>query len=91
MLSSVSEANASTFFGSFGGDSGFFLEIENTDSSLFPVRIVFGVRHHQRGWLSRISDIIATGWKKLRNEEERYEILLEPDDTTRLKDLLRML
>ncbi len=91
LISSISEANISTFFGSFGGDSGFFLDIENIRSSLTPVRMSFGVRHGRRSLWSRIGDILATGWKKLRNEEEKYEIYLEPDDITRLKDILRML
>lgn len=91
LVSSVSEANPSTFFGSFGGDSGFFLEIESIRSSFTPIKMTFGVRYNRRSFLSRVGDILATCWGKLRNQEERYEICLEPDDITRLKDLLRIL
>jgi len=91
LISSVGEANANTFFGSFGGESCFFLEIENVRSSLSPVKITFGVRYHKRSLWSKFRDILRTNWSKIKNEEEKYEIYLEPDDVTRLKDILRVL
>lgn len=90
LVLSVADANRGTFFGSFGGETGCFLEIENTGESLTPVSIRFGTRRHQSFW-ARVIQSFVSGWRVFCGDDDNYQILLAPDDVSRLKDLLRTL
>jgi len=87
----VVQANNGTFFGSFGSDSGCFIEFQRCENSFTPVKLVFGMRRYKQSIWSRISNAFRETWAILRGHDTEHEIHLKPDDITRLKDLLRVL
>lgn len=91
LVMSIVQANRGTFFGSFGCDSGCFVEFQNTENPLTPVRFCFGVRRYKQPLWSRIGQALKQGWAVLCGHDTEHEILLRPDEISRLKDLLRVM
>ncbi len=91
LVMSIAQANRGTFFGSFGSDSGCFLEFGNTENPLTPVKLCFGIRRYKLPWWSRIGHGIREGWAVLWGHDSEHEIFLRPDEISRLKDLLRVI
>ena len=87
ILQSVAHANRGTFFGSFGSDSGCFIEFEQTDDPLMPAKMSFGVRQYRPGFWKRAKD----AWLAFHGHDAVYSIELRPEDIMKLKDLLRVL
>lgn len=73
-----------TFFGQFGDDKGMYLRIES-DGPMSPVQIAVGIRRYKCSWWSRIKESLATLWSR----DVEYAISLTPENTTKLKDLIR--
>ena len=88
---SVAQTRRGTFFGSFGGDSGCFIEIQMSNDNFAPVRLMFGMRRHNQSWWSKIKTIFWETWAIFRGHDTEHEMRLKPDDIARLKDLLRVL
>ena len=91
LVMSIAQANRGTFFGSFGSDTGCFIEFRNTDNSLIPVNLCFGVRRYKQSLWSRIGEALREGWAAFRGHDTEHEIFLRPDEVSRLKDLLRVM
>ena len=91
LLMSIVQANRGTFFGSFGSDSGCFIEFQNTENQLTPIKLCFGIRRYRQSWGSRIRQAAREGWAALRGHDTENEIFLRPDEIARLKDLLRVM
>lgn len=91
LVMSVAQANRGTFFGSFGSDSGCFIEFGNTENPLTPVRLCFGIRRYKQSLWSRIGHGIREGWAVFRGHDSEHEIFLHPDEVARIKDLLRVM
>lgn len=87
----IVQANNGTFFGSFGSDSGCFIEFQRYENTFTPVKLIFGMRRYKQSLWSRIVAAFREGWAIFRGHDTENEILLKPDDITRLKDLLRVL
>lgn len=91
LVMSIAQANRGTFFGSFGSDTGCFIEFRNTGNSLTPVNLCFGVRRHKQPLWSRIGGALREGWAIFREHDSEHEIFLRPDEVSRFKDLLRVM
>ena len=91
LLMSVIQANRGTFFGSFGSDSGCFIEFGNTENPLTPVKLSFGIRRYKQSLFSRLRQALREGWANFRGHDTEHEIFLRPDEVARLKDLLRVI
>jgi len=91
LVMSIVQANRGTFFGSFGSDSGCFIEFGNTENPLTPVRLCFGIRRYKQSLWSRIAQGTREGWATFCGHDSEHEILLRPDEVARLKDLLRVM
>lgn len=91
LILSIVQANRGTFFGSFGSDSGCFIEFQNAENALTPVRLCFGMRRYKQSWWTRLREAIREGWAAFRGHDTEHEILLRPDEIARLKDLLRVM
>ena len=91
LVSSVAMSQRGTFFGSFGSESGCFMEFRNSEDLLTPVRLSFGVRRHNQRILSRLWQALCEGWAVLRGHDTEHEIFLQPKEVSQLKDLLRVL
>lgn len=91
LVMSIVQANRGTFFGSFGSDSGCFIEFRNTENPLTPVKLCFGIRRYKQSWRLRISHGIREGWAAFRGHDSEHEIFLRPDEVARMKDLLRVM
>lgn len=91
LMASISEANKGVFFGSFGGDTGCFIELESTANSFNPIRLKFGIRRYKQSLWSRLSHSIKEMWAILRGHDSEYQIVLQPKDVTKLKDILRQM
>jgi len=87
----IDQANRGTFFGSFGSDSGCFIEFQKVDNSYTPLKLIFGLRRYKQSFFARIRHIFREGWAIFCGHDTEHEIYLRPDDMTRLKDLLRVL
>jgi len=87
----VVQANRGTFFGSFGNDSGCFIEFQRCENTFTPVKLVFGMRRYKQSIWSRVGNVFREAWAIFRGHDTEHEIYLKPDDITRLKDLLRVL
>lgn len=87
----VAQTNRGTFFGSFGSDSGCFIEFRNTENSLTPIQLSFGIRRYKQPLLSRITQAFKAMWGALRGHDVEHEIFLQPHEIARLKDLLRVI
>jgi hypothetical protein len=91
LVMSIVQANRGTFFGSFGSDTGCFVEFRNTENPLTPVNFCFGIRRYKQSWWSRLLQGFREGWTVFRGHDSEHEIFLRPDEVTRLKDLLRVI
>ncbi len=91
LVMSIVQANRGTFFGSFGSDSGCFIEFGNTENPLTPVKLCFGIRRYRQSMWSRIEQAFREGWAVFRGHDSEHEIFLRPDEVARLKDLLRVM
>lgn len=91
LVMSIVQVNRGTFFGSFGSDSGCFLEFGNTENPLTPVKLCFGIRRYKQSWWLRIKQMFREGFAVFRGHDSEHEILLRPDEIARLKDLLRVM
>lgn len=91
LVMSIEQANRGTFFGSFGSDSGAFIEFQNSNNALTPVKLCFGVRRYKQSIISRITHALKEAWATFRGHDTEHEILLRPSEITKLKDLLRVL
>lgn len=91
ILSSVASERNGRFFGSFGNDSGFFIEFKYLHNNLTPVQIRFGIRRYKESFWSRIKNILKESWAIFRGYDSEFFIDLTPDNVTKLKDLLRFL
>lgn len=91
LVMSIVQANRGTFFGSFGSDSGCFIEFGNTENPFTPVRLCFGIRRYKQSLWLRIKQGIREGWAIFCGHDSEHEIVLRPDEIARLKDLLRVM
>lgn len=91
LVMSIAQANRGTFFGSFGSDSGCFIEFQNTENPLTPIRFCFGIRRYKQSRWSRVKYIIREGWAIFCGHDTEHEIFLRPNEISRLKDLLRVI
>ncbi|MHA2279465.1 MAG: hypothetical protein ACXAC5_01045 [Promethearchaeota archaeon] len=91
LVMSVAQANRGAFFGSFGSDTGAFIEFQNAENALLPVRLVFGIRRHRQPFASRIWYAIREAWAVFWGHDTEHEICLKTEDITQLRNLLRVL
>lgn len=91
LVMSTVQANRGTFFGSFGSDSGCFIEFQNTENPLTPVKLCFGIRRYKQSWWSRMEQTIREGWAVFCGHDTEHEIFLRHNEISRLKDLLRVI
>ena len=91
MLVLIGQANRGAFFGSFGSDSGCFIEFQHVDNVYTPLKLIFGLRRYKQPFFLRLSNMLREGWAIFRGHDTEHEIYLKSDDITRLKDLLRVL
>lgn len=86
---SVANKRRARFFGSFGSDSGCFLEMCDTEDPLLPVKLRFGIRRHRASWWSRIKLSLQAAWLIFRGHDIEYEIDLRDHEIRGLRDLFR--
>ncbi len=92
LLSSIYRANRGTFFGSFGDDTGCFIEFQNIDDDILsPMRLCFGIRRHRQKLHTRIWSAVREAWFILVGHDTEYVIDLDGKNLTKLKDLLLMM
>lgn len=91
LVMSIVQANRGTFFGSFGSDSGCFIEFGNTENPLTPVRLCFGIRRYKQSWWLCVAQALREGWAALRGHDSEHEIFLRPSEVAQLKNLLRVI
>ena len=91
LLMSIVQANRGAFFGSFGSDTGCFIEFHNAENSFTPVKLTFGMRRFKQPLTARIGYAFREAWAVFRGHDTEHEIYLKVDDISRLKDLLRVL
>ncbi len=91
ILALIAQANQGTFFGSFGSDSGCFIEFQRADNAYTPLKLVFGLRRYKQSFFSKIKHMLRESWAIFCGHDTEHEIYLKSEDITRLKDLLRVL
>lgn len=82
-----------TFFGSFGGEYGVYLEIkvpENINVSSV-LELSFGVRRLKQPFLKRLCAAWSSAWAAILGHQPSYTIRLPSSDVTKFKDMLRSL
>lgn len=91
LLVDIARKRRGAFFGSFGNETGCFIEVENTDNVLTPVRISFGIRRCKQSFFSKLSQSFKHILKIFKDQDSEYSIELDSNEITKLKDLLRVL
>lgn len=76
------------FFGKFGGDKGCFIEIEKNDT---PGEMIvrFGVRRYRQSLWQRVKELWKETWNIVLGRDTAFEIHLDEEQITKLKDILR--
>jgi hypothetical protein len=91
LIMSVVQANRGAFFGSFGSDTGAFIEFQNAENTLMPMKLLFGMRRYRQPLCSRLWYAMREAWAIFRGHDTEHEIYLKIEDITQLKNLLRVL
>ena len=54
ILMLIEQANHGAFFGSFGSDTGCFIEFQKVDNVYTPIKLVFGLRRYKQSFFFQV-------------------------------------
>jgi len=91
LISSIAKEKNGVFFGSFGNDSGIFIEVHKIKNPITPVRLVFGVRRYRERFLDKLKSLYKMIKTVMFGYDSEYEIHLDLKQISELKDIFRML
>jgi hypothetical protein len=77
------------FFGTFGSDTGCYIEVKTSKDAFSHAIVVFGIRRYKQRLFVRLKEMIKESWSIFRGNDSEFTIHLSEEDTKKFKDILR--